>query len=228
MPSTAGIHFAENLSILARSEKRLLVWMAIAFPAINSDHLSLVGLVAMAAPASRSRRFASRVGGAGVIASLAANWFGDSLDGTLARVRHQQRPRYGFYVDHVIDVAGSALLFHGYGCFRSHEPARGADGPRGLSARRGGGVPRHARAGFSHVFFGFGPTELRMLLIVGAIQAAVSPQVSIGSTSAAAVRRRRGHCGGGSDRVRRVLGPQHAGAVSRGAAAPGRIERGAA
>ncbi len=47
--STAGVHVRENLSILARSEKRLLVWMAVRLPrAINSDHLSLLGLVAMA------------------------------------------------------------------------------------------------------------------------------------------------------------------------------------
>ena len=42
---------------------------------------------------------------------LAVNWFGDSLDGTLARVRHQERPRYGFYVDHVLDVVGILFLF---------------------------------------------------------------------------------------------------------------------
>jgi phosphatidylglycerophosphate synthase len=44
---------------------------------------------------------------------LALNWFGDSLDGTLARVRQRQRPRYGFYVDHVIDEFGIALLIGG-------------------------------------------------------------------------------------------------------------------
>ena len=46
---------------------------------------------------------------------LAVNWFGDSLDGTLARVRQQQRPRYGFYVDHVVDAAGAIMLFGGMG-----------------------------------------------------------------------------------------------------------------
>ena len=47
------------------------------------------------------------------IAGLALNWFGDSLDGTVARVRRQQRPRYGFYVDHVVD------------CFRHDELVSG-------------------------------------------------------------------------------------------------------
>src|SRR5947208_5990592 len=45
--------------------------------------------------------------------ALAANWFGDSLDGTLARVRRQPRPRYGYYIDHVIDLAGTATLVAG-------------------------------------------------------------------------------------------------------------------
>src|SRR5262245_49474940 len=44
---------------------------------------------------------------------LAVNWFGDSLDGTVARVRRQERPRYGYYLDHVIDLAGTIALFAG-------------------------------------------------------------------------------------------------------------------
>jgi phosphatidylglycerophosphate synthase len=47
------------------------------------------------------------------IVCLAVNWFGDSLDGTLARVRQKQRPRYGFYVDHMIDSFGSLALMGG-------------------------------------------------------------------------------------------------------------------
>ena len=44
---------------------------------------------------------------------LALNWFGDSLDGTLARVRHHERPRYGYYVDHVLDAVGILFIFGG-------------------------------------------------------------------------------------------------------------------
>src|SRR5580765_372011 len=115
MASTAGIHVRENLSILARSEKRLLVWMAMRLPrAINSDHLSLLGLAAMAGAGLSFAVFRiTPWAAAGVTAWLLANWFGDSLDGTLARVRNQQRPRYGFYVDHVIDLAGTAALLFG-------------------------------------------------------------------------------------------------------------------
>jgi archaetidylinositol phosphate synthase len=50
-----------------------------------------------------------------VILCLALNWLGDSLDGTLARVRHHERPRYGFYVDHMADIFGSVALMCGLG-----------------------------------------------------------------------------------------------------------------
>ena len=51
-----------------------------------------------------------------VIVCVVLNWLGDSLDGTLARVRQQQRPRYGFYVDHMVDILGSVALMGGLGC----------------------------------------------------------------------------------------------------------------
>ena len=74
---------------------------------INSDHLSALGLTAMCAAGLFFAAFRlTPWAAAGVVLSLAANWFGDSLDGTLARVRDEQRPRYGYYVDHVIDLAG--------------------------------------------------------------------------------------------------------------------------
>src|SRR4029450_10629051 len=111
-PANAATHTRENLSVLARSEKQALIWIARRLPDfINSDHLSALGLVAMAAAglsfaAYRVWGWAAR----GVIVSLAANWFGDSLDGTVARVRNQQRPRYGFHVDQLNHLAGIAML----------------------------------------------------------------------------------------------------------------------
>ena len=50
------------------------------------------------------------------VACLAVNWFGDSLDGTLARVRNHQRPRYGFYVDHVVDASARCSCSAGWAC----------------------------------------------------------------------------------------------------------------
>src|SRR5512133_3565437 len=106
-----------QLSFLAAAEKRVLVWFAQRMPRrVNSDHLTLLGFVAMFL-AGLCYWIASwnRFGLIGVIAALAVNWFGDSLDGTLARVRKRQRPRYGYYVDHVIDLAGTAALLIGMG-----------------------------------------------------------------------------------------------------------------
>ncbi|MGH9318531.1 MAG: CDP-alcohol phosphatidyltransferase family protein [Vicinamibacteria bacterium] len=75
---------------------------------INSDHLTILGLLGMIGAglsfwAAREEPMALF----GVAVFLALNWLGDSLDGTLARVRNCQRPKYGYYVDHVVDVFGA-------------------------------------------------------------------------------------------------------------------------
>lgn len=102
-------------SVLAPLEKRTLIWLANRMPPwINSDHLTALALVAMLfAGLSYWLARATPVGLVLVVAFLAVNWFGDSLDGTLARVRNHQRPRYGFYVDHVVDAFGIAFLLGG-------------------------------------------------------------------------------------------------------------------
>jgi phosphatidylglycerophosphate synthase len=102
-------------SFTAAVEREALVWLALRMPPrVNSDHLTLLGFIAMFL-AGASYAFA-RSNRAGLILAtlfLAMNWFGDSLDGTLARVRNQQRPRYGFYVDHMIDTFGGFFLVGG-------------------------------------------------------------------------------------------------------------------
>src|SRR5262245_10070367 len=107
----------QQQSILAPFEKRALTWLAYRMPSwINSDHLTVLGFVGMAG-AGLSFYLARMYQPAliAVIVCIAINWFGDSLDGTLARVRHRQRPRYGFYVDHMIDTFGALLLLGGLG-----------------------------------------------------------------------------------------------------------------
>src|SRR3954453_15148739 len=105
----------KQLSMLAALEKRTLIWLAHRLPPwVNSDHLTLLGFVAMIGAgvgycaASWDKRALLAVTGA-----LAVNWFGDSLDGTLARVRNRLRPRYGFYVDHITDAIGTFFLMGG-------------------------------------------------------------------------------------------------------------------
>src|SRR5687768_14964822 len=102
-------------SLLAAAEKRLLIRLAERMPAaVNSDHLTCLGAIAMLA-AGLCYAAAALWPPALLLAvvCLAINWFGDSLDGTLARVRKHERPRYGFYVDHVLDAAGILVLLTG-------------------------------------------------------------------------------------------------------------------
>src|SRR6476660_7450840 len=96
-------------------EKRALVWMAERTPRwIRSDHLTLLGFIAqVTAGVSYALARWDRYWFVAGVFFLALNWLGDSLDGTLARVRQQQRPRYGFYVDHIIDSVGALFLMGG-------------------------------------------------------------------------------------------------------------------
>ena len=102
-------------SFTAESERKLLLWLAARLPAwVNSDHLTGLGLAAMLAAGAAYALSGSRLGWLHVVNLLLfVNWFGDSLDGTLARYRNRQRPRYGFYVDHMVDVLGFLALFVG-------------------------------------------------------------------------------------------------------------------
>jgi phosphatidylglycerophosphate synthase len=102
-------------SVTSGLERSALLWFAARMPAwVTSDHLTLLGFVAMIA-AGASYWLARRhpVGLLLAAVCLAINWFGDSLDGTLARVRNRQRPRYGFYVDHIVDSFGALFLMSG-------------------------------------------------------------------------------------------------------------------
>ena len=105
-----GAHARHHGSVLASLEKRALVWIAHRLPrAVGSDHLTALGLIAMLGVGLGYWLSASRpvLGLCVATGCLALNWLGDSLDGTLARFRHKQRPRYGFYVDHVVDMLGA-------------------------------------------------------------------------------------------------------------------------
>jgi phosphatidylglycerophosphate synthase len=102
-------------SFTAALERKALLWLAAHLPPfINSDHLTLLGFVAMfLAGCSYALARWNPWGLLLATVCLALNWFGDSLDGTLARVRNRQRPRYGFYVDHMIDSFGALFLMGG-------------------------------------------------------------------------------------------------------------------
>jgi len=176
-------HIRENRSLLAGAEKRTLIWIARRLPVwVNSDHLSALGLGAMAAAGLSFWAFRlSPWAAAGVLAALALNWFGDSLDGTVARVRNQQRPRYGFYVDHVIDLAGTTFLLAGLACSGLMSPLASAMALAGfLLVSAETYLATHASGVFRMSFMGFGPTELRILIAIGALKAANDPWASLG------------------------------------------------
>ncbi len=102
-------------SILAGPEKKLLLWIAPRLPRwMTPDLLTIIGLFGLIG-CGISYYFARVHWGFLVLASLGhvINWFGDSLDGTLARVRCCQRPKYGYYLDHLIDAVGTSFLMFG-------------------------------------------------------------------------------------------------------------------
>ena len=175
-------HVRQHNSVLAAAEKRALIWIAHRLPRwITSDHLSALGLAAMAgAGVSFVVAGTDPVAGAIlVVLCLLLNWFGDSLDGTVARVRDQQRPRYGYYVDHVIDLAGTALLFAGLAAsgYMSLTIATLVVAAFFLVSAETY-LATHARGVFKMSLMGIGPTELRILLAAGAIALIHSPTVN--------------------------------------------------
>lgn len=178
----SATHVRQHNSILAAAEKRALIWMAHRLPRwIHPDHLSALGLVSMggAGLAFWMAGMDPIAGATLVVLCLALNWFGDSLDGTVARVRDQQRPRYGYYVDHVIDLAGTAMLFAGVAASGLMSPSIATLVVAAyylVSAETF--LATHSRGLFKMAFAGVGPTELRILLAAGAIAVIDSPLVS--------------------------------------------------
>ena len=172
----------KQLSLVARAEKRALVWMAGRMPGwVNSDHLTLIGFAAMLGAglcywaASRDRRALI-----GAIAALALNWFGDSLDGTLARVRNRLRPRYGFYVDHITDAIGTFFLMGGLALSGYMNPfiALGLLIAYFLLSIEVY-LTTYTLGAFHLSFWSFGPTELRILLCIGNVALFYRPVVTL-------------------------------------------------
>src|SRR5262245_42041795 len=177
-------HVREHRSVLAAAEKRLLIRIASHLPpSIHSDHLTVLALAGMA------------LAGLGfwlarwdtnwlfvVVGALAINWFGDSLDGTLARLRHVERPRYGFYVDHVLDIVGITFLLTGLACSGFMTPVIALSLLVAYLLVSGEVFLATAVRGvFRMSFAGMGPTELRIVLAIGAIALRGNPHVSFGA-----------------------------------------------
>ncbi len=159
-----------NNGLLGRIEKRILIWMAERLPVwINSDHLTALGLIGMIAAGGCYAFSGSRPAMLPAVnVCLAINWFGDSLDGTLARVRNRQRPRYGFYVDHVVDIFGALALLGGMALSGRMSPMIAAGVLTAfLFLSIESYLATYTIGEFHLSFGGFGPTELRLLLALG-------------------------------------------------------------
>lgn len=154
----------------AAAEKQALLWLAARMPdSIGPDHLTALGFAAqIAAGASYALASTNKYWLLAVIACLALNWLGDSLDGTVARVRQQLRPRYGFYVDHMVDSFGALALMGGLALSGYMHPWIAIGllvAFLALSIQTY--LATHTLGEFRLSFWRFGPTELRILLAIG-------------------------------------------------------------
>jgi archaetidylinositol phosphate synthase len=171
-----------NRSLTASVEKRALLWMAGRAPHwVTSDQLTVLGLSAQIGAGAfyavaRTHRYALLL----VVVCVALNWLGDSLDGTLARVRQQQRPRYGFYVDHMVDLFGAVALMTGLGCSGFvHWQTAVAMLVAFLLLSSESYLATYTLERFQMSQGFFGPTEIRILLIAGTLALLRSPYATI-------------------------------------------------
>jgi archaetidylinositol phosphate synthase len=172
----------EQSSLLAKAERRALDWLVQRIPSkVDSDHLTLMGFLALFLAGvfyyfSKANPVFLHL----VNVCLTINWFGDSLDGTLARYRHKQRPRYGFYVDHIIDTFGTLFLFTGLALsgYMSKEVAFAALLVYFMLAINVY-LATYTLGKFKLSFGKLSPTELRMLLGIGNIALLYHPRIHL-------------------------------------------------
>jgi phosphatidylglycerophosphate synthase len=171
-----------NQALTARIEKRALQWLAERAPRwVSSDQLTLLGLGAQIgtgicyALVRWDRRALLPA-----IVCLALNWLGDSLDGTLARVRRQERPRYGFYVDHMVDIFGAVALMCGLGASGLLHWAIAIAMLVGfLVLSSESYLATYTLSCFQLSQGFFGPTEIRILLAMGSLAALRNPYSTV-------------------------------------------------
>lgn len=156
-------------SVLNGIEKKALVWLAQRQPQwVTSDHLTLVGFVGALMVAAGFALSNLSVGWLWLSSlGMVVNWYGDSLDGTLARVRNTQRPIYGYYVDHTIDCVNEGLMFIGVGLspFVHLDLALIAYALY-LIMTINVSINAHLKGEFKLTYAKLGPTEFRLVVII--------------------------------------------------------------
>lgn len=160
-------------SLINALEKKVLVWLAGKQPKwVNSDHMTFIGFIG------------ALVIGAGFVLSnlnilwlwlanlgLVINWYGDSLDGTIARVRGQQRPVYGFYLDHTVDCINEIIMFIGVGlsALMQNFPIALLCLMFYLLITNNVNVNAHLKGEYKLTYAKLGPTEFRLLVFIANI-----------------------------------------------------------
>lgn len=169
MATAAGEHVRASGSVLAQAERRVLQRLAAALPVwVMPDHLTSLGLLASTLVgagyglSNQSPHWLWLVNGAIVL-----NWFGDSLDGTTARYRKTERPRYGYYLDHLTDAYSTLAIGLGLGFSPYMLLSVGlAIIVAYLLLSVNVYLETHVFGEFTFSYGSFGPTEARIALIV--------------------------------------------------------------
>lgn len=156
-------------SVLNGLEKKILVWMAERQPRwVTSNFLSFIGFVGAVVIAigfilsdkNINYLWISSLG-------LLINWYGDSMDGTLARVRNTQRPLFGYYLDHILDGVNESIMFIGAGISAlMHMPLALLVLLLYLLITINVSINAHLRREFKLTYLKLGPTEFRIAIII--------------------------------------------------------------
>jgi archaetidylinositol phosphate synthase len=169
-------------SFVAELERHALAYLAARMPSwISSDQLTILGFVSQCSAGicyalARSNPDALLVG----ILCLALNWLGDSLDGTLARVRRRERPRYGFYVDHISDTVAAFFLMGGLAVSGYIHPGVALGMLIAfLILSIEAYLATYTLGRFRLSYWKFGPTEIRILLAVGNLALLYHPRIEM-------------------------------------------------
>ncbi|MBV8053334.1 MAG: CDP-alcohol phosphatidyltransferase family protein [Acidobacteriaceae bacterium] len=169
-------------SIVSGPEQRIMIWLARHTPSgINSDHLTALGFISQCLAGvcyavARFHPYALILG----IVFLGLNWLGDSLDGNLARFRNRQRPRYGFYVDHITGTVGAFFLMGGMALSGYVHPEIAIGMLVAfLMLSIESYLATYTIGKFQLSYWKFGPTEIRILLAIGNVALLAHPTIRI-------------------------------------------------
>lgn len=156
-------------SILNALEKKALVWLAKRQPKwMTSDILTFIGVIGAVIVALGYALSNYDIRWLWLASfGFFVNWYGDSLDGTLARVRNTQRPIYGFYLDHCVDGVTMAIMCIGAGLSEMlNLYIAMAVLVAYLLLSISVYINAHLKGEFKLTFAGMGPTEFRLVMVL--------------------------------------------------------------